>query len=92
MKKEMIPCQMPEQHTNHFHFAPDRQPFQHFLTQLLLPRCPFHMINQQCQSTSGKQHENNICIWNKNYFMLHHSNCSTFTPHHCKLPHRSENL
>ena len=40
-------------YANHLHFAPDRQPCQHLITQVFTGRMPFLPPNQRRQSTEG---------------------------------------
>jgi len=40
-------------YANDLHFAPDRQPHQHLITQFFTGQMLFLTPNQQCQSTAG---------------------------------------
>ena len=44
-------------YASHLHFAPDRSPCQHLISQVFTGRMFFLTPNQQCQSTEGKERQ-----------------------------------
>jgi len=42
-------------YADHLHFAPDRQPCQHLITQFCTGQMLFLMPSKQCQSTEGNK-------------------------------------